>query len=82
MTRHLRILMSSDLRVRKGIRMSRQQRNRQIAAGNFPPPDGRTTDHPQSPPFWFEHTVDRFIRGRAAAMRATQRAAASLKSSD
>jgi len=79
MTRHLRILMSSDLRVRKGIRMSRQQRNRQIAAGNFPPPDGRTTDHPQSPPFWFEHTVDRC---RAAAMRATRRAAASLKSSD
>jgi hypothetical protein len=69
MTRPLRILMSPDLRDRKGIRMSRQQRNRQIAAGNFPPPDGRTTDHPQSPPFWFETTIDRYIRSRAAALR-------------
>jgi len=65
----LRILTGPDLRERKGIRYSRQHRNRKIKTGEFPPPDGRLTDHPQSPPFWFETTIDRYIRGRATALR-------------
>lgn len=66
MSRPLRILTPPDLRERKGIRWSRQHRARKIKAGIFPPPDGRMTDHPQATPFWFETTIDRYIRGLAA----------------
>src|SRR5262249_43941381 len=79
MSRPLRIFTPIDLREQKGIRWSRQHRNRNIKAGIFPPPDGRMTAHPQSPPFWFEHTIDRYIRGRAAVMRETRRPAPSLE---
>jgi hypothetical protein len=69
MPRPLRILTGRDLRERKGIYWSRQHRNRKINAGEFPAPDGRMTDHPQSPPFWFEHRIDAYLRGRAAGTK-------------
>jgi hypothetical protein len=74
MAHALRIVTGKDLRERKGISWSRQHRNRKIAAGEFPPPDGRTTDHPNSPPFWFESTVDKYLRRRAAVTRSASRA--------
>jgi len=68
MARTLKILTSPALREQKGIRWSRQHRNRQIAAGKFPPPDGRTGDDPNAPPWWFETTIDRYLRARAKAL--------------
>jgi hypothetical protein len=65
----LRILTRRDLRERKGIRWSRQHIDRQIKLGRFPLPDGKTTDSPTAPNFWFETTIDRYLRGRAKAYR-------------
>jgi hypothetical protein len=72
----LRMLTSRDLRERKGIGWSRQHRNRKIAAGEFPPPDGRTADGPTAPPFWFETTIDKYLRDRVAKARAQKSATA------
>jgi hypothetical protein len=73
--RHLRILMLRDLRERKGIRWSRQHLHEKIKAGEFPPPDGKTADAPNAPNFWFESTVDAWLKARAKAMRAKRAAA-------
>jgi hypothetical protein len=70
MARPLRILTGQDLRERKGIRWSRQHRNRKIKDGEFPAPDGRTADGPTAPPFWFETTIDKYLRDRTAQARA------------
>jgi hypothetical protein len=65
------MLTRRDLRERKGIRWSRQHLNRKINDGTFPPPDGKTADAPTSPNFWFEHTIDRYLRDRARAKTVT-----------
>jgi hypothetical protein len=51
----------------KGIRYSRQRLGEKIRSGEFPPPDGRTTDSPQSIPWWWERTIDRHLQARARA---------------
>jgi predicted DNA-binding transcriptional regulator AlpA len=63
--RNLRILMRRDLRERKGIPWSRQHIDRKIKAGEFPPPDGKTSDAPTAPNFWFESTIDAWLKARA-----------------
>jgi predicted DNA-binding transcriptional regulator AlpA len=73
--RHLRILMLRDLRERKGIRWSRQHLHQKIKAGEFPPPDGKTGDAPTAPNFWFETTIDAWLKARAKAMSAKRAAA-------
>lgn len=75
MTNPLKILLYSDLSSR-GIPWSRQHVNEKIKAGMFPPPDGRTTDSPMAPRFWFESTIDAYLRGRAKKMKAAREAAA------
>jgi hypothetical protein len=64
----LRILFQRDFAT-KGITWSRQHVNRKIRAKEFPPPDGKTSDCPGAPNWWFEATVDKYLRSRAAAMR-------------
>ena len=59
-----RILMQDDLAA-KGIRYHRSTIYRKVQAGTFPPPDGKTTDAPSAPNFWFESTIDRHLRERA-----------------
>lgn len=61
----LRMLLRRDLKERKGIPWSRQHLARLIEEGKFPPPDGKTGDAPTSPNFWFETTVDRWLKARA-----------------
>jgi hypothetical protein len=70
MSHPLRILYRQDLRERKGIKASRQRLHEKIKAGAFPPPDGRTTDSPSSPPWWFEHTIDAHLKERARKQQA------------
>ena len=75
----LKILFQRDLST-KGISWSHQHVNRKIRAKEFPAPDGKTSDAPSAPNFWFEHTIDKYLQKRAAAMRETRRtAAAALK---
>jgi hypothetical protein len=69
----LKILFQRDLST-KGISWSRQHVNRKIRAKEFPAPDGKTSDAPSAPNFWFEHTIDKYLQKRAAAMRETRRA--------
>jgi hypothetical protein len=66
MRRPLRVLLQRDLED-KGISWSRQHINRKIKAGEFPPPDGRTANSPMAPNFWFETTIDNYLRARAKA---------------
>ena len=69
MPRQLRILFQRDFAPKKGIRWSRQHVHRKVVAKEFPPPDGKTSDYPGAPNFWFETTIDKYLRKRAAAMR-------------
>src|SRR5262249_12977478 len=64
----LKMLLQRDLR-QKGITWSRQHVNRKIRAKEFPPPDGKTGDAPSSPNWWWETTIDKYLRQRAAATR-------------
>jgi len=66
MARTLRMLVRGDLHRIKGIPFSRQHIARLIDEGKFPPPDGKTADSPKAPNFWFEHTIDAYLRSRAA----------------
>jgi hypothetical protein len=65
----LRILFQRDFAPKKGITWSRQHVHRKVQAKEFPPPDGKTSDAPGSPNFWFETTIDKYLRRRAAAKR-------------
>ena len=65
----LRMLLRRDLRERKGIGFSRQHLARKVKSGSFPKPDGKTTDSPTAPNFWFEHTIDAYLRDRAKALK-------------
>jgi hypothetical protein len=65
----LSILFQRDFKTKKGIPWSRQHVHRKVVAKEFPPPDGKTSDAPGAPNFWFEATIDRFLRQRAAAKR-------------
>lgn len=71
--RPMRMLLTRDL-PQKGISWSRQHINRKIRAKEFPPPDGKTTDWAGSPNWWFEHTIDKYLQKRAAALREVRRA--------
>src|SRR6516162_7181781 len=64
----LRILFQRDFPT-KGITWSRQHVHRKVKAKEFPPPDGKTSDAPGAPNFWFETTIDKYLRKRAAAKR-------------
>jgi hypothetical protein len=75
----LKILFQRDLAT-KGITWSRQHVNRKVRAGEFPRPDGKTSDWQGSPNFWFEHTIDKYLQRRAAALREARRAALSAES--
>jgi hypothetical protein len=72
MARTLRILTRRDLKERKGIPWSRQRIHEKIKLGEFPPPDGKTTDDPNAPNFWFEATIDGWLRERARKMKKEQ----------
>jgi len=69
MARILRMLVRRDLRERKGIPYSRQHIDRLIKERKFPPPDGKTADSPNAPNFWWETTIDTYLKGRAKAYR-------------
>jgi hypothetical protein len=78
----LRILFREDLRERKGIKHNSRQRLKElIDEGLFPAPDGRATDHPNSPPWWFETTIDRHLRKRAAKHAALKKTSATTSQS-
>jgi predicted DNA-binding transcriptional regulator AlpA len=66
-----RILMQEDL-PSKGIRWHRSTIYRKVQAKMFPAPDGKTTDAPRAPNFWFESTIDRFLHDRAEKMKAVR----------
>jgi hypothetical protein len=65
----LSILFQRDFAPKKGITWSRQHVHRKVAAKEFPAPDGKTSDCPGAPNFWFESTIDKYLRKRAAAKR-------------
>ena len=75
---NLRMLLTRDL-PEKGITWSRQHLHRKIRAKEFPVPDGKTGPAPSAPNWWFEHTIDKYLRQRAAAFRETKRAALSAE---
>jgi hypothetical protein len=75
----LKVLLQRDLEF-KGIPWCRQHILRKIKAGEFPPPDGKTSDAPLAPNFWFESTIDAYLRRRAAALREVQRASSATRS--
>jgi hypothetical protein len=64
----LRILFQRDFAT-KGITWSRQHVHRKVKAKEFPPPDGKTSDAPGAPNWWWESSIDKFLRNRAAARR-------------
>jgi hypothetical protein len=64
MARPLRMLIRRDLKARKGIPFSRQHIDRLIKEGKFPRPDGKTADSPNAPNFWWETTIDAYLRER------------------
>ena len=66
MRRPLKVLLRRDLED-KGISWSRQHIDRKIKDGTFPPPDGKTSDAPTAPNFWFEETIDAWLMARAKA---------------
>jgi predicted DNA-binding transcriptional regulator AlpA len=72
MARTLRMLTRRDLKDRKGIPWSRQHLHRKIEDGEFPPPDGKTSDGPKAPNFWFESTIDEWLKARAEKRKAEQ----------
>lgn len=72
----LRMLLRRDLKAQKGIPWSRQHIDRKIKGGEFPPPDGKTGDAPTAPNFWFEHTIDSYLRARANALSARRKTTA------
>jgi hypothetical protein len=78
---NLKILLTRDLPV-KGISWSRQHLHRKIRAKEFPVPDGKTSDAPSAPNFWFEHTIDKYLMKRAATLREARRASSPTKESD
>jgi len=65
---NLKIMFQRDLR-KKGITWTRQHVHRKVKRKEFPPPDGKTSDTPSAPNWWWEHTIDKYLRQRAAAMR-------------
>jgi hypothetical protein len=71
MARPLKVLLRRDLED-KGISWSRQHIGRKIKDGQFPPPDGKTSDAPTAPNFWFEETIDHYLRGRSRALAAAR----------
>jgi hypothetical protein len=71
----LRILFHKDLYTTKGIRGSRQHIYERIRGGTFPRPDGRTTDSPSAPMWWFESTIDNYLRERARKLKAAKETA-------
>jgi hypothetical protein len=76
---NLKILFQRDLPT-KGITYARQTIHRKVKNKQFPAPDGKTSDAPSAPNFWFEHNIDRYLRQRAAALCKAKRAASSSKS--
>jgi hypothetical protein len=64
MARTLRMLVRGDLHKVKGIPYSRQHIARLIKEHKFPKPDGRTADSPKAPNFWWETTIDRWLKNR------------------
>jgi hypothetical protein len=69
MGRTLRMLTRRDLHSVKGIPYSRQHLARLIDDGKFPPPDGKTVDSERAPNFWWETTIDRWLKARPKACR-------------
>jgi predicted DNA-binding transcriptional regulator AlpA len=76
MSRSEKILFWRDFDEKKGITWSRKHVGDKINKGEFPPPDGRTTDRSRSPRFWFESTIDRYLKARAQAFAAARKSAA------
>jgi hypothetical protein len=72
MARTLRMLIRRDLKARKGIPYSRQHIDRLIKEGKFPPPDGKTADSPNAPNWWWETTIDAYLRERARRFKETK----------
>ena len=81
MPRVLRMIFRRDLPT-KGITWSREHLRRKINDGEFPQPDGRTTNSPTSPQWWFESTIDAYMRDRAEKTRAVRQAAENAVATD
>jgi hypothetical protein len=81
MPREHKMLLTRDLPV-KGITWSRQHINRKIRAGEFPPPDGKTSNAPSAPNWWWDETINKYLQRRAAAMRETRRLTSTASSSE
>ena len=77
MARTLRMLVRGDLHRVKGIPYSRQHIARLIDEGKFPPPDGKTSDSPTAPNFWWETTIDRWLKDRPPFAKFAKREAES-----
>jgi hypothetical protein len=73
--RTLRMLIRRDLKARKGIPYSRQHIDRLIKEGKFPPPDGKTADSPNAPNWWWEKTIDAYLREQARKFKKSKAAA-------
>ena len=70
---NLKMLLTRDLPA-KGITWSRQHINRKIRAKEFPAPDGKTSDAPTAPNWWWETSIDKYLLKRAGALREARRA--------
>ena len=75
MARTLRMLTRPDLHKVKGIPYSRQHIDRLNKDDKFPRPDGKTRDSPNAPNFWWETTIDRWLKDRPPYRRAERAAA-------
>jgi hypothetical protein len=74
-----KILFQSDFKPKKGIKWARQTVNRKIRKKEFPPPDGKTSDAPSAPNWWWETTIDKYLIKRAAALREARRTSPPVK---
>jgi hypothetical protein len=64
------MLTRPDLHKVKGIPYSRQHIARLIKDDKFPRPDGKTRESPNAPNFWWETTIDRWLKDRPPYPRA------------
>jgi predicted DNA-binding transcriptional regulator AlpA len=71
-----RVLLQEDLHPEKGIPWDRSSIWRKVKNGTFPPPDGKTTDSQAGKNFWYEVTIDRYLRDRVKKTQAARQAAA------
>ena len=58
---------SAFLAIRQRVIQEMQSETKKINNGTFPPPDGKTSESPTAPNFWYETTIDDYLIARARA---------------